>query len=152
MFISMVLAFSSQAQSINWTKFEDLNDSLRKERKPVMIFIHTDWCKFCKMQDSNTFSDSLVTVLLNKNYYCLRLDAEERRDINFLNRKYSYKPSGVETGYHELAEFLAKQDGNISFPSTVLLSKELQLIKKLSGFYRARELHKILADHALSEL
>lgn len=144
--IGIFLTLSAQAQQINWTAFEDLNDSLRKDRKPVMIFVHTDWCKFCKMQDNNTFSDPLVASLLNQHFYCLRLDAEDKREIQFLNRHYRFKPSGAGTGYHQLAEFLAMQNGDMSFPTTVFLSKDFQPVKQLKGFYRASELQRIVAE------
>ena len=85
------ISFLSKAQEINWVNFEDLPTLSRKEAKPIMVFIHTDWCKYCLMQEQNTFTDSVVVSDLNKNYYCIKLDAESEKTISFLNRKYSKK-------------------------------------------------------------
>ena len=34
----IVFGFLSAQNQINWTSFDDINDSLRKEAKPVLIF------------------------------------------------------------------------------------------------------------------
>ena len=65
-----LFSFSLQAQDVNWVTFEELPKLTYKEAKPILIFIHTDWCKFCLMQEENTFSDSVVVKELNEHYYC----------------------------------------------------------------------------------
>ncbi|MHA6248207.1 thioredoxin family protein [Pontibacter sp. CAU 1760] len=129
-----------QAQSIKWTAFEELQAKLRTEKKPLLIFIETDWCKYCKLQQNTTFSDPMLVQELNKNFYCLRLDAEHRQPIRFLNR--TYQPTS--TGYHELAELLAMEGGTVSFPTTLLLDMNLQLYQRFRGFIAAKELRREL--------
>lgn len=118
------------AQTVQWTAFADLPDSLRRAPKPVLLFIHTDWCKYCALQDHNTFQNKQVSEKINGNFYALRLNAESRDALTFLNRSYE----GAQDGYHELAEMLAKKDGQVIFPTTILLSEKLQLRERWSGF------------------
>ena len=118
------------AQTVQWTKFADLTDSLRRESRPLLIFIHTDWCKYCALQKHNTFGDKAVSQWINENFYALQLNAESRETIRFLTRTYQ----GRSKAYHELAELLAKKDGQLSFPTTLILSERLQLQKRWTGF------------------
>lgn len=136
-------SYSFAQQEISWTSFEHLNDSLRKERKPLMIYVYTDWCKYCKMQDNSTFNDTELSKYLSSNFYCLKLNAEEKNDIIFLNRTYRFKSSGAGTGQHELAEFLAKENGDVHFPATIFLSTELEFREKLIGFQSVKEIYSV---------
>lgn len=119
---------------------------MREQPKPIIIFIHTDWCKFCAMQENNTFSRPEVVKEINQNFYAVRLNAEETNDIIFLNKKYRYKPSGTGSGHHELAEMLGIKNGKLSFPSIVILSESWQVIQRETGFLNAEELLMVLAQ------
>jgi len=135
----------SQAQITNWTAFENLNDSLRKERRPLLVFIHTDWCKYCKMMEIKTFANPQLAKVLNQQYYCLHLDAEDTRTLSFLNKKYKFKPSGVETGVHELAELLGNDKGKLTYPTTVFFDQNLQLQGRIVGVIDRQRLQAIVA-------
>ena len=132
-----LLPMQAKAQTLRWTAFENLSDSLRKERRPLLVFIHTDWCKYCKMMEVRTFSDSALVQTLNQHFYCLDLDAEQNKTLVFLNRKYRFKPSGVGTGVHELAEVLGKEKGKLTYPTTVVFDQNLQLRARNVGFLEA---------------
>lgn len=108
-----------------------------------MIFVRTSWCKYCKMQENTTFRDPELVDLLNENFFCLKLDAESTGQIDFLGRAYAYDVSG---GYQELAQMLGKRDGQLIFPTTVLLSRELNLVSRLSGLQKAKDIVRLIAQ------
>ncbi len=137
-------SFNVEAQTLQWTSFEHLTDSLRKERRPLLVFIHTDWCKYCKMMEVKTFTDPIVVSMLNKNFYCLDLNAEEARTLTFLNKKYKFKPSGVNTGVQELAEILGTENGKLSYPTTVFFDQNFQIQSRMVGFLEAKQLRQLL--------
>lgn len=124
------------AQSVQWTEFADLPDSLRREARPLLIFIHTDWCKYCKLQDRNTFRDPEVSATINEQFYALRLDAESTENIPFLNREFKARTND----YHELAQLLGRQAGQLVFPTTVILNRQWQLIHRFSGLLKSEDL------------
>lgn len=140
------VSFHARPQQIRWNSFDELTKNMRKQSKPIIIFIHTDWCKFCAMQENNTFNRPQVVKEINQNFYAVRLNAEETKDIIFLNKKYRYKPSGTGSGHHELAEMLGTKNGKLSFPSTVILSKSWQVIQRETGFLNSEELLMLLAQ------
>ncbi|MEM8888801.1 MAG: thioredoxin family protein [Bacteroidota bacterium] len=136
--ILLPLLFSSPqsllSQELNWTSFEELAELQRKEARPLMVFIHADWCKFCLMQENNTFSDKEIADYLNENYYVLKLNGESKEAIRFLGREYNFTSSGAGTGQHQLAELLGKVEGSLTYPTTVMLSPEFQLKGREVGF------------------
>lgn len=146
----IVLRSVSLAQQVNWITFEELVLKMRSDPKPVLIFIHTDWCMFCALQEHNTFGDPQVVKEINQHFYALRLNGEEKHDITFLNKTYRYRPTGASSGYHELAELLARQNGVVSFPTTIILSKNFQVLDIHSGLLKAEEIkltiNAIIAD------
>ncbi len=136
-------AVRAEAQTVRWTSFEHLNDSLRKERRPLLIFIHTDWCKYCKMMEVKTFAEPELAKKLNQQFYCLSLNAEEAKTIPFLNRRYTFKPTGVNTGIHELAELLGTEKGRLTYPTTVFFDQNLQLLSRVVGALDAGRLQQL---------
>lgn len=123
------------AQDINWVTFEKLPKLIQQESKPVMVFIHTDWCKYCLMQDKITFQDSLIVSELNQNYYCVKLNAEADQQIYFLNRMYTKKGN-----IHSLSWVLGAQNNELTFPTTVLLSPQYQITNRWVGYLSKEQL------------
>ena len=61
--------FAFSQKQINWTLTADLNDSLSKSQKPIMIKNETDWCGYCKMMDLKVFAHKKVIQLIKDDYY-----------------------------------------------------------------------------------
>ncbi len=139
-----LLAVESQAQTLRWTSFEHLTDSLRKERRPMLVFIHTDWCTYCKMMEVRTFANPQVVTKLQESFYCVRLNAEESQPITFLQRTYKFKATGVKTGVHELAEVLGTENGKLRYPTTVFFDQYLQLQGRMVGAIDVKQLERAI--------
>jgi thioredoxin-related protein len=145
-FILLLFSVKLEAQTISWTAFEHLNDSIRKAPKPILVFIQAEWCKFCEMQDKNTFTNLEVVKKLSRDFYTLKLNGESKSPIKFLNRTYTFKSSGSQTGNHQLAEFLGKKGGELVYPTTVLLTSKLNVSAIETGFINADDLLKLLSQ------
>jgi thioredoxin-related protein len=92
-----------------------------------------------------TFKNKEVIQLLNNNFYFVRLDGEEKKDIIFLGKTFVYKPSGANTGVHELADELASINKRISYPTTTILNSKFEIELQINGFSNAKEMKKILS-------
>lgn len=124
--------------------FEQL-DSLQKiETRPVVVFIHTDWCKFCKMMEQTTFQNDSVVNLLNEKFYFISLDAESKQDITFQGHTFKFKPSGHNTGTHELALELGSIKGKPSYPTLCFLNKKHEIIYQVPNFKDSDEMKRLL--------
>ncbi len=145
LFCSMLLLAhpSSYSQHVS---FSELDSLLIAAPKPVLVFIHTDWCRYCLGMQQVTFSDEEVQMMLNKEIYFVSLDAESEEDIVFRNHRFRFQPTGRGTGVHELAYSLGNQKGELSFPTTCILNPDYEIDFQYSGFISARKMKRVLGD------
>ena len=133
MLILVCFGLSSLGQ-LEYTRFNDLNDSLAKNPKPVLVKIEADWCGYCKMMEDKVFQHKKLSGQLQQDYYVLKLDAEKDVDIKFGGRDYHFIPSSSKRGVHELAKFLGTENGKLNFPTIVELKSDLTFSKRLTGY------------------
>jgi thioredoxin-related protein len=126
--------------------FEQLETAFEQEEKPAIIFLHTQWCKFCKAMSEDTFNDKGLVELINRDFYFVPFDAESKEDIVFRNVKFSYKPTGHNTGIHQLAQELLSKSRDTSYPILVIINKNLEILYQYSGFLDEEEVTDILAQ------
>ncbi len=123
----------------------DVLDSLQNDReKLVAVFIHTDWCKYCAMMENTTFKNAKVISLLNDNYYFIDLNAEDKKTITYAGHKFKYKPSGDNTGIHELAEQLATIDNQVAYPTLCFLNADNEIVFQYNKYMSAKDLSLVL--------
>jgi thioredoxin-related protein len=135
--------FAGQAvpeQSIKWLTFEEAVRKNEKEPRLLLIDVYTDWCGWCKKMDRTTYSDADVAAYINKNYWPVRFNAEQRDSILFSGKTFRYVP---ERKAHELALSLLSE--KMSYPSTVFLNKDLSMIQALPGYLDATKMAPIIA-------
>jgi thioredoxin-related protein len=120
--------------------------SLQKiESRNVVIFLYTDWCRYCRAMEQTTLKNDSVVKQLNEQFYFVALNAEEKTDIIFQGQKYMYKPTGFNTGVHELGEKLAKVNGQVSYPSICVLDQNGEALVQHPGFLSSTGLLEILS-------
>ncbi|WP_435264115.1 thioredoxin family protein [Tenacibaculum sp. nBUS_03] len=141
--VLVVASISVKAQDkVKWLTFEEAIEKNEKNPKPILIDIYTDWCGWCKKMDKTTYKNEVIVKYINENYYAVKLNGEEKKDINYQGRKFTYKTQG-RRGYHELAA--AIMNGKLSYPSTAFLNKDKQLIQNVPGYLTEQRFEKILA-------
>ncbi|MEW5676643.1 thioredoxin family protein [Flavobacterium enshiense] len=137
--------FSGFAQLKTYT-FAQAEKLEQSDPKPIFVFIHTSWCKYCKMMENSTFKNPEVVQLLNDNFYFVALDAEQKTPITFKSKTFKFKPKGQNTGVHELAEELATVDGSITYPTFSILDKNNSIVLQISEFTDAKTMITLLKE------
>ena len=132
---------------LNIFTFEEVEELHQQIPKPTLVFLYTDWCKICFGMKKTTFKDQEVIKLLNDNFYFVKLNAEEKKEITFLGKMFTYKPTGINTGMHELAAELGTIKKTITYPSTIILNTVFEIEAQLTGLYSAREMIGILTTY-----
>ena len=130
--------------AVRWLTFEQLADSMREHPRPVLVDVYTDWCGYCRMQDRITLADPAVVETLNRGFYAVKLNAEDKRSLRFLGRTYRFQPTGPDAGTHELAQLLARANGQVAYPTLVFLNERLALLHRRVGFTSPGDLRKLL--------
>lgn len=95
------------------------------------------------MQNTTFKNDSVITLLNNK-FYFVDFDAEEKRSVKFNGHTFNYKPTGSNTGIHELAEQLATVDQKISYPTLCFLNSKYEIIFQYNQYLNTHDLLNIL--------
>ena len=124
--------------------FEEVEKLHQQNPKPIVVFIYTDWCKICYAMKQTTFKNQKIIDLLNRNFYFISLNGEEKKDITFLGKTFVYKPSGNKTGTHELAKELATLNGKIAYPTTTILNRTFLIDLQINGFINSKKMERIL--------
>ena len=54
----------------------------RKENKPVLVSIGYAACHWCHVMERESFEDEKTAEFLNENFICIKVDREERPDVD----------------------------------------------------------------------
>lgn len=127
------------AEKIKWLTMEEVEEKLKQEPRKIMVDVYTDWCGWCKKMDKDTFTDAEVVALMNKHFYAVKLDAEGKSPIKLKGQTFSFRP---EYKAHELA--VALLNGQMSFPTTVYLDEQMNMLTPVPGYLNAKNMTQIL--------
>ena len=73
----------NRAADIAWNAWsEDAFARARALDKPVLLGISAVWCHWCHVMDETTYSDAGVIDAINRDYIAVRVDNDERPDVN----------------------------------------------------------------------
>lgn len=129
---------------LNHYSFEQIDSLQQIEARPVVIFIQTDWCQYCKAMEQTTFQNKTIIEQLNSDFYFINFNGEEERDITFRGHIFKFKPTGHHTGVHELAEQLGSINGKLSFPTLCILNEDDEIIFQYGAFLKVKDLKQVL--------
>ena len=121
--LALTLTNTVQGQeAIQWMKFEEAIAANAKNPKMILVDVYTDWCGWCKKMDKDTFTDPRVIAHFQKNFYAVKLNAEDT------NRKFPFMGKTFTE-----AEMAASMRVN-SYPNFVVIEPGLQNIAQLPGY------------------
>ena len=132
----------SQTEKIKWYDFEEAVEINKKAPKKIFIDMYTDWCGWCKKMDATTFSDYEVAKYMNKNFYCVKFNAERPDTVSFGGRDFVNPNPGTRRSSHQLA--IALLQGKMSYPSYVFLNEKLELLTVVPGYMNVQKFEPVI--------
>lgn len=73
----------NRAHEIAWNAWgEAAFERARREDKPLLLGISAVWCHWCHVMDETSYSDQQVIDLINDRFVAVRVDNDQRPDIN----------------------------------------------------------------------
>jgi uncharacterized protein YyaL (SSP411 family) len=84
-------------------------DKARREGKPLLVSIGYSTCHWCHVMEQESFSDPAIAAIMNEYFVCIKVDREERPDID---RVYM--------------SFLQAATGSGGWPMTIFLTSDLK--------------------------
>jgi uncharacterized protein YyaL (SSP411 family) len=77
----------NRANEIQWRTWGDAAfGEAREQNKPVLLAISAVWCHWCHVMDETTYSAADIIRVINDKYVPVRVDNDERPDVN---RRYN---------------------------------------------------------------
>jgi thioredoxin-related protein len=148
MLVLMSMTFVACAQSqkdnkneIKWKTFEEVEVLMKTKPKKVLVDLYTNWCGWCKRMDANTYSNSELIDYVNENYYAIKFNTEEKKDIVFQGKTYKMSQQGRNATNQLAIELL---NGKLSYPTTAFLDENFQPIAVQPGYLEVDIMETIL--------
>lgn len=70
-------------QRIDWYPWsQEAFDAAKEQNKPIFLSSGAVWCHWCHVMAKECFYDDEIINLLNNNFICIKLDRDERPDID----------------------------------------------------------------------
>ena len=89
--------------------------------------------------DKKTFTHPEVIKYINKNFYAVKLDAEQRDSIRFMGKTYGFLPD-----YRANLFAVELLQGQMSYPTTVILHENFQDPQPIPGYLDVPTIEKVL--------
>lgn len=128
-------------ERVEWITFEEAIEKSKEEPRKVLVDIYTDWCGWCKKMDRDAYENEKLVSYINENYYAVKFNAEQKEDIVFDGHTFKFRANG-KRGVHELAAALT--NNKLSYPTTVFMNEEMQIIQPIPGYMNAASIEPIL--------
>ena len=107
---------------VNWYPWsKEALEKSKKENKPIFLSIGYSTCHWCHVMEKESFEDDEIASFLNKNFVSIKVDREERPDIDAAYMQFSVSTTG--SGGWPLNVFLT-QDQKPFFSGTYFPKQE----------------------------
>ena len=129
----------NRAHEIHWREWgEDAFREAEATGKPVLLSLSAVWCHWCHVMDETTYSDEGVIAFLNEHFIPVRVDNDQRPDINA-----RYNMGGWPT-----TAFLTP-DGEVLAGGTYIPPEQMkELLPKINQYWHSNrsEIDQKIAD------
>ncbi|MBI5612263.1 MAG: thioredoxin domain-containing protein [Gammaproteobacteria bacterium] len=117
-------------------------DQSRREDKPILLSIGYSACHWCHVMEHESFEDEDVATIMNELFVCIKVDREERPDLDKIYQT-AHQLLTRRSGGWPLNMFLTPADhipffGGTYFPKTPRhgLPPFVEVLRRVAAFYR----------------
>jgi uncharacterized protein YyaL (SSP411 family) len=69
-------------------------EEARKQNKPIFLSIGYSTCHWCHVMERESFENDAIAAILNENFICIKVDREERPDVDRIYMTYVQATTG----------------------------------------------------------
>jgi len=113
---------------VDWRPWGDeALEAAKREKKPIFLSIGYSSCHWCHVMERESFVDEEIAAVLNKNFICIKVDREERPDVDHVYmtslQVFQQLTRGTRGGGWPLSMFLTPE-GEPFFGGTYFPAKD----------------------------
>ncbi|PKB82810.1 MAG: hypothetical protein BZY88_03635 [SAR202 cluster bacterium Io17-Chloro-G9] len=138
----------NQAHLISWLPWgPEAFAKAQAETKPVLLSVSAVWCYWCHVMDETTYSDPDVAKVLGDHFVAVRVDSDQRPDINARYNVGGWPTTAFLTGHGGL------MGGATYLPPDQFLAMMAEIQSAYADdrsrlYHETRELHQRRRDQA----
>ncbi len=123
---------------VNWEVWsEKLIDQAKAENKLILVSIGYAACHWCHVMEHESFEDEKVAAVMNENFVCIKVDREERPDVDHYYMS-AVQLMGQQGGWP--LNVIALPDGRPIWGGTYFPKETwVENLKTIAAFYRGKQ-------------
>ena len=131
----------SEEGLVKWLTIKEAQELNKKQPKPFLVDVYTDWCGWCKHMMKTTYSNPNIAGYINSFFYPVKFNAETKDTIEYNGKVYKPTSPAPKTP-HELAiKFLGT---SLSYPSTIFISNNFEFNLLTQGYLEDKKIEPLL--------
>ncbi|MCH7679397.1 thioredoxin domain-containing protein, partial [candidate division KSB1 bacterium] len=136
------------ANPVNWYPWgEEAFETARKEDKPIFLSIGYSTCHWCHVMERESFEVEEVAVLMNADFVAIKVDREERPDLDEIYMTAVQMMTGGGGGW-PMSTFLTPE-GKPFFGGTYFPRQQFsELLRRVHEVWSDPDLHQSVLEEA----
>ena len=128
-------SYTNTDKELKWLDWNTGYPLAKKTNKIILLDAYTDWCGWCKKMDRDTYTDTKIISVLNKDFIIIKFNPEIA-DVQ-------YDLDGVKISGRDLYSQLT-QGKSTGFPTTYFIQPNKKQIQLVAGYLGPEVFLKIL--------
>ena len=144
---------------VDWYPWcEEALEKARREDKPILLSVGYSACHWCHVMEQESFEDEAVAKVMNERFVCIKVDREERPDLDKIYQT-AHQLLTQRPGGWPLNMFLTPDDhmpffGGTYFPKTPKFGMPgfTEVLQRVADFYHKRRKEIVEQNNSLRDL
>jgi len=125
--------------------FDELDLRMAKEKRYIVVYVHSRYCAPCLMQEAQINKDSLLLDRLKNDFYYVSMEAESSDSIIFNHQRFVNLQPKEKYGVNKFVRVYGEnRKGDLAYPLWLYFDKDYRLILRFYGLMPPKDIRKVL--------